>query len=220
MRRDLQTPLAMSILSFLRERPMHPYEIKHMMQVRHHDQVIKLRGGSLYSTIDRMEKHGFITILKTERAGNRPERTTYALTEEGERALLDWLRDAIVHPQQDYSPFGAVIAFLPHLMPHEVVELLRHRLDALHQLGQESDRLMESEFWSGLSPMFKLHQRYADTLRNAEMDWIAIQIAQIESGALVWPDVIVEWHQRRGSWTEPSAEVADDRNEQTGLVQT
>jgi len=207
----------MSILSFLRERPMHPYEIKHIMQVRHHDQVIKLRGGSLYSTIDRLEKHGLVSVLKTDRAGNRPERTTYALTEAGEQALLDWLRDTVAHPQPDYSPFGAVIAFLPHLMPGEVVELLRYRLTALRQQAEESDRRMADEFWSGLPPMFKLHQSYADALRRAEMEWIAAQIAHIEAEELVWPEVIVEWHRRRGSWTEPSTHPPADRNERAGL---
>ena len=217
MRRDLQTPLAMSILSFLRERPMHPYEIKHTMQVRHYDQVIKLRGGSLYSTIERLQKHGLVSVLKTDRAGKRPERTTYRLTEEGEQALLDWLRDAVAHPQPDYSSFGAVIAFLPHLMPSEVIDLLHHRLDALRQQAQESDRLMADEFWSGLSPMFKLHQSYTDTLRRAEMEWVASQIARIEAGDLVWPEVIIDWHRRRGSWTEPSVGSPSGRNERTGL---
>ncbi|MGI8486833.1 MAG: PadR family transcriptional regulator [Thermomicrobiales bacterium] len=202
MSQKSQSPLAMSILSFLRERPMHPYEIKHMMQVRHHDQVFKLTGGSLYSTINRLEAQGHISPLKTERSGKRPERTTYQLTPEGESELLDWLRQAVAEPFPEYSNFGAVIAFLPHLMPSEVLELLVMRLAALGRNEQEAEREMQNEFWSTIPSMFKLHARYAATLRQAEIEWITTLVADIESGQIAWPKVIVDWHKRRGSWTE------------------
>ena len=198
----IQTPLAMSILSFLRERPMHPYEIKHIMKVRHHDQVIKLSGGSLYSTINRLEAQGLISVLKTERPGKRPERTTYELTPEGENDLLDWLRRSLAEPLPDFSNFGAVIAFLPHLMPTEVLELLLQRLTALEKKERETELTMRNEFWSTLPPMFKLHADYDAALRRAEIEWISSLIADIESGQLAWPDVIIDWHRRRGSWTE------------------
>ncbi len=202
MSRNAQTPLAMSILSFLRERPMHPYEIKHMMQVRHHDQVFKLSGGSLYSTINRLEAKGLISVLKTEREGKRPERTTYQLTTEGERELLDWLRQGVAAPMQEHSNFGAMIAFLPHLMPSEVLELLEIRIAALKHIEQEAELELQNEFWSTIASMFKLHARYAAALRQAEIEWITALVADIETGQISWPSVIVDWHRRRGSWTE------------------
>jgi DNA-binding PadR family transcriptional regulator len=93
MRRELKTPLALAILNLLYERPMHPYEMQQLMRERGHDQVIKLKGGSLYSTIERLTAAGLITPVETTREGRRPERTVYAITETGQDELTMWLHE-------------------------------------------------------------------------------------------------------------------------------
>ncbi len=212
MKASLHTPLALSILSFLRERPMHPYEIKHMMQERRHDVVVKLRGGSLYSTINRLEAEGMIVATGTEREGRRPERTTYALTPDGEAGLLDWLRDSIATPVREFPHFGSMIAFLPHLMPREAAALLRARVANLEEASHQHDLMLRDEFWSRLPRMFQVHAEYTAHMRAAETAWVRSLADDVESGALTWPEVIVEWHRRRGSWVEdespsPSSET-------------
>ncbi len=204
MNASLKTPLALSILSFLRERPMHPYEIKHMMRERHHDEVVKLRGGSLYSTINRLEAEGLIVATGTEREGRRPERTTYALTPEGETELLTWLRESIAVPIREFPHFGSMLAFLPHLMPSEASALLRERLASLEAEAAQSALVLEDEFWGRLSRMFRIHAEYATHLRNAEIAWVRALADDIDAGTLAWPDVIVAWHRRRGSWSDGS----------------
>ncbi|MDQ3656620.1 MAG: PadR family transcriptional regulator [Chloroflexota bacterium] len=209
MKASLQTPLALSILSFLRERPMHPYEIKHMMRERRHDDVVKLRGGSLYSTIDRLEAEGLIVVTGTDREGRRPERTTYALTPDGEAGLLDWLRDSIATPVREYPHFGSMLAFLPHLMPSEAAALLRERVANLEAEAAQSELVLGDEFWGRLPRMFHVHAEYATHMRRAEIEWVRVLADDIEAGTLAWPDVIVAWHRRRGSWVE--AEETDSR---------
>src|SRR5213082_2812156 len=81
----------LAVLSLLRERPMHPYEILRLLKERHKDDVLVLKRGSLYNAIRRLEGAQFIEALETTRNGRRPERTTYRLTEAGERGLTDWL---------------------------------------------------------------------------------------------------------------------------------
>src|SRR5688500_6704785 len=102
MQRGLRTPLALSILSLLLDRPMHPYEMRVHLKERGHDQVIKLKGGSLYSTIDRLAAAGLIRAVETSREGRRPERTVYALTETGETEHLRWLRELIAEPVHEF----------------------------------------------------------------------------------------------------------------------
>jgi DNA-binding PadR family transcriptional regulator len=205
----IRTPLAVSILSILRERPMHPYEIKQMMHERGHDRVTKLRGGSLYSTIGRLERDGMIAVVGTERQGRRPERTTYSLTPAGEAEFMTWLRETIATPVREYPELGSISAFLAHLMPWEAARLLRKRLALL-----ESDvGLVEAEtierYGSDLPRLFRIHDEYASRMHQAEIDWVRDLIADIETGRLVWPDVIVAWHRRRGTWVEePENETA------------
>ncbi|TMD75011.1 MAG: PadR family transcriptional regulator, partial [Chloroflexi bacterium] len=45
------SPLALSILQLLDERPMHPYELAATMRDRHQDEFIRLNFGSLYHTV-------------------------------------------------------------------------------------------------------------------------------------------------------------------------
>src|SRR5437660_6345133 len=76
-----RTPLALAVMNLLAERPMHPYEMKSTMKERGHDQVIRLKGGSIYDTVERLEAGGFIKSQETSREGRRPERTVHAITE-------------------------------------------------------------------------------------------------------------------------------------------
>jgi DNA-binding PadR family transcriptional regulator len=214
MKPSLRTPLAMSILSTLRERPMHPYEIFHTMEFRKHDRVVKLRRSSLYSTIDRLEAEGLIVAIGTDREGRRPERTTYDLTPEGEGELLDWLRESIASPAQEFSRFGSLIAFLPHLMPWEAVSLLRQRLAHLERESNAHESMLAEPQWRHMPSLFKVHEGYAATMREAEIAWVRRLAEDIEAGRLPWPGVIVDWHRRRGSWrdaadSKPPSEAID-----------
>lgn len=83
------TPLAMAALALLAERPMHPYEMYQTLIHRSEDRIVKVRPGSLYHTVARMADQGLARVTGTEREGNRPERTTYEITERGHLALAE-----------------------------------------------------------------------------------------------------------------------------------
>jgi len=76
-------PLALAVLALLFERPMHPYEMGATLKELHKEESIKLRYGSLYTVIDALIARRLIEAGETSRAGNRPERTVYTLTEAG-----------------------------------------------------------------------------------------------------------------------------------------
>ena len=76
------------VLVLLAEAPMHPYEMQRLMQWRGKDDVVRVQRGSLYPAVERLMRAGLIEPLETERAGRRPERTVYQLTEEGRDTAL------------------------------------------------------------------------------------------------------------------------------------
>ena len=47
------TPLALAVLRLLDTRTMHPYEMHQVVRDHGTDQVIKVRAGSLYHTVER-----------------------------------------------------------------------------------------------------------------------------------------------------------------------
>ena len=87
------TPLGISVLALLVERPMHPYEMYRLLLERHEDRRVKIRPGSLYHTVDRMAESGLVEATGTERDGGRPERTTYRITDAESTALLQAAAD-------------------------------------------------------------------------------------------------------------------------------
>ena len=53
--------------------------------------------GALYRELRSMEREGLIEAARTEKVGNRPERTVYAITDEG-RLELATLREQAMRP--------------------------------------------------------------------------------------------------------------------------
>src|SRR3979490_2286143 len=116
-----RTPLALAVMNLLADRPMPPSEMKWTMKERGHDQVIRLKGGSIYDTVERLESGGFIQAQATSREGRRPERTVYAITEAGRDEIMAWLRELLAEPINEYPQFGAALAFFAALDKDEVV---------------------------------------------------------------------------------------------------
>src|SRR6202171_5761495 len=116
-----RTPLALAVMNLLMEQPMHPYEMKSKMKERGHDQVVKIKGGSIYDTVERLERGGFIKSQETSREGRRPERTVYAITETGREEIKDWLRELLAEPVHEFPQFGAALAFFAAVDKDEVV---------------------------------------------------------------------------------------------------
>src|SRR6202007_867247 len=99
------SPLALSILELLSERPMHPYELAAPMRSPTHHEFIRLNFGSLYHTVDSLERYGWIVPAEKEKEGNRPERTIYRLTDSGRTILLQVVSEIIAQPRRGAPHF-------------------------------------------------------------------------------------------------------------------
>jgi DNA-binding PadR family transcriptional regulator len=196
-----RSPLALAILALLAEEQMHPYRMQQLIKQRHKDDVINVRlRASLYQTIERLLRGGLIEVQETEKAENRPERTIYRLTEEGDATARQWLRQMLAHPINEFPEFPAAISVMPMLSQEEVLELLSQRESALAAQIAEIDRKLE-----GIAPylprLFLLEMEHERALLNAERQWLSGVIADLQSGALHWDD---EW---LAAQTPPPEEV-------------
>jgi DNA-binding PadR family transcriptional regulator len=202
MKREVRTPLSLSVLNLLNERAMHPYEMQQLMRERGHDFVIKLKGGSLYNTIERLIAAGLIEAGETSREGRRPERTVYALTAAGRHELIQWMRELLARPIHEYPWFGAVLAFLAALPPDDVRNLLEFRRLALEAEVAAGESMIRSVANLGLPRLFGIESEYALAMRRAEMVWVNGLIEEIRSGTLVWPAEVMAWHAARATGEE------------------
>jgi DNA-binding PadR family transcriptional regulator len=179
-----RTPLALAVMNLLAERPMHPYEMKSTMKERGHDQVIRLKGGSIYDTVERLESGGFIEAQATSREGRRPERTVYKITEAGRDEIMAWLRELLAQPVNEYPQFGAALAFFAALDKDEVVRLLKLRMALLDGQAAGEEKQLKSFMEMGLPRLFLVEGEYAVSMKRAERDWVRHLIDDIDGGRL------------------------------------
>src|SRR3982074_1984674 len=126
-RRQPRVLWSLAVLSLLRERDMHPYEMQRQMHVRYTDDLLALKRGSLYHAINQLQRDGLIEPVETSREGRRPERTVYRVTPDGEDELILWLRDLLSTPVREPSQFMTALAHLLQLDPTDALQQLQLR---------------------------------------------------------------------------------------------
>jgi DNA-binding PadR family transcriptional regulator len=203
-RRKVANPLALAVLACLFERPMHPYEMATTMRDRHKDESIKLNYGSLYAVVEALLRHHLIAEQETVRAGNRPERTVYCLTDAGRLELIDWLSELISTPVKEFTQFEAGLCLLPVLAPDEAVNLLEARCRRLDAEMAEANATREQIARQNLPRLFIVEAEYRWRLKEAELAWTRELAAEIAAGRLEGIDQWRLWHEsRRGDHGPP-----------------
>ncbi|MEU0881312.1 PadR family transcriptional regulator [Lentzea sp. NPDC005914] len=165
-------PLALAVLALLSERPMHPYEMAQTMRERHQEEVIKLNYGSLYTVVESLHKHELITASATQRAGNRPERTVYAVTDTGTAELHDWLRELIAVPAREYPRFEAGISMVGLLPPPDALAVVEQRCTAVDEQLTALAVLLERLAGMGLPQLAWIELDYRMAMLRAERAWL------------------------------------------------
>jgi DNA-binding PadR family transcriptional regulator len=179
------SPLALCILELLNERPMHPYELAATMRSRHYDEFVRLNFGSLYHTVEVLERDGWIVSSEREKEGRRPERTIYRLTDAGRGALLAAVSDIVSQPRREYQHFSAGLMFMHHLEAQEASQLLEQRAQTLQAVATKLSRLLdELSATHGRLDVIELEHKIA--LIEAERAWVRKVAKEVAAGKLEW----------------------------------
>jgi DNA-binding PadR family transcriptional regulator len=193
-KRKVGNLLALAVLSYLTQRPMHPYELGRTLRDNGDERSIKYNHGSLYMVVQQLTKAGFIVEQETTRAGQRPERTVYALTDAGRGELRDWLRELIEEPRHEYPQFVAALSLIGALPPSEALELLRRRLDRLAARRAETRALIDDTLGRGVPGLFLIEEEYRLALLEAESAFVERFIEQITDPETGWRRMWAEFH--------------------------
>jgi DNA-binding PadR family transcriptional regulator len=180
-RRTVANPLGLAVLALLREKPMHPYQMASTLRERAKEESIKLNYGSLYTVVGALERGGLVLARETVREGARPERTVYALTEEGERELVDWMSELLSVAAKEYPRFEAALSLMPVLPPDDVARLLENRVQRLDVQVAKLTSTMELARKQGLERLFIIESEYEIVMREAERTWVAALVKLIRT---------------------------------------
>lgn len=180
------TPLAISALALLNERPMHPYEMYQLLLERHEDRFVKIRPGSLYHTVERLHGDELVEITGTDRNGNRPERTTYAITAAGRNAVTARVRELISQPVREYPHFPLALSEAHNVTAAEAAADLRQYVAALDDDIATLESALDGYRGRGVEETYLVGADYLLTMTVAQRDWINDLITRIDHKDFPW----------------------------------
>lgn len=181
--------LALALLSMLAEEPMHAYRMQQLIKERRKDDVVNVsQRNSIYQTIQRLVRDGLAEIVSTERAENRPERTTYRITDAGRTTLSEWLRSVLSTPATEYPEFPAALSFLPNLAPPDATAALTARIAHLEQrLALLDDEI--AQVTKFLPRLFAVESEYQRQVAAAELAYVRNLVEDLRAERITWPFV-------------------------------
>ncbi len=177
-------PLALAVLVSLYEKPMHPYEVAQTLRQRAKQESVRLNYGSLYAVVESLEKHGFVKATGTVREGKRPERTVYAITDDGAREMDDWLTELLGVPTKEYPAFMAGLSFIAALSPDDALMALKGRADTLSVKLAGMRGAMGAAQKAGLPRIFELEAEYEEAQLAAELKFVKALVKELEEETL------------------------------------
>jgi DNA-binding PadR family transcriptional regulator len=128
---NLTRLMALGILA--RSGPSHGHQIRRVADLTDVAEWGGVSVGALYRELRAMERDGLVEATRTEKVGNRPERTVYAITDEGRLELVA-LREQAIKPSlaSGPDPLGVALLFAADGLDRaELRRTLRARRDML-----------------------------------------------------------------------------------------
>lgn len=103
--------LEYTLLGFLRQQPMHGYQIsRQLARIDGLGLVWRVKLSLLYALLNRLEAEGLIEARR-EPQPSRPMRKVFHLTQEGERVFSRWLETPVMQPRAMRIEFLAKLYF-------------------------------------------------------------------------------------------------------------
>ena len=179
------TPLGVVVLALLREGDMHPYEMLRLLRQRRKDRVVAISNGTFYHTVSRREGAGLLAEVGVDREGNRPERTTYALTAQGYDIVAEWVRREL--PRIDRpAQFRVALAEAHNLSRAEVIDLLtaRRELVAADLAGHRAALTRTQS--KGVPDQFVIDVERDEAILAADVAWLDDLLLRLTTREIAW----------------------------------
>ncbi|MFV2118562.1 PadR family transcriptional regulator [Streptomyces sp. Act-28] len=183
-RRALDNPIVLAVLGLLLEQPAHPHRILAELHRRSDNHAAAITRGTLYNVVAALTEAGWLAPQGRERSGNRPERTVYALTEEGRDELVRRLDSQIRNPEREFSQFLGAVAYLGALGASGAAEALAERARRLRQRTAADEERLADALAAGVPRLHVIEAEYALCLARAETAWIDSVIDELRAGSL------------------------------------
>jgi PadR family transcriptional regulator, regulatory protein AphA len=151
-----------ALLGFLRQQPMHAYEIHQtLLRAEALGLVWHLKQSLVYVMLERLEAEGYITAA-LEPQGSRPPRKILQLTPGGQQAFAEWLVAPVGHGRDFRLEFLAKLYFASQDNPASAATLIAAQQaacrDWLVDLRAQADALSDAHDYDWLVIQFRVGQ--------------------------------------------------------------
>lgn len=166
--------------------PVHGYEVRRELLSWNADRWANVAPGSIYHALRKLAEEGLLREAATAQVGGRPARTTYEITEVGERVFQELLREYWWESKEASDPFLVAFSLLPALPRREAAAALRNRAAMLRATAQGLRASLETGWLQEAKPahvaeMFRLWVDRAET----DAAWCERVAGRVEAGELV-----------------------------------
>lgn len=158
-----------ALLGFLRERPMHGYEIhQRLRDPAGLGLVWRLKQSQVYALLGKLEDEGFIGgTLKPQDAG--PTRRIYRLTKSGRERFREWVQSPVPHGREVRQEFLAKFYFARCEGRQVAAQLIGRQRTTCHAWLQAQE---EHGSARELPPFERLVRAFRAGQIEAILDWL------------------------------------------------
>lgn len=175
-------PTKLVILGLLRDRDLHGYEIKHIIE-DHMGDWTNIAFGSIYFALGKLTEEGFIRKAGVEKPTGRPARSVYTITERGRDEFSRLLKELWSTQRQQYFDLDIALFFVKALPREETEGYLSGRIHDTekiidHVTGHKKEQIANPYVPPIAEALFdhSLHHL------NAELTWLKEVLRKFESG--------------------------------------
>ncbi|MDX6248601.1 MAG: hypothetical protein QOF10_1961 [Kribbellaceae bacterium] len=186
--------------------PAYGYQLRRELMTWNVQEWANINPGSIYTGLRTLAKHGFLQEIE-EGAGNKPGRTSYKLTVDGESEYFTLLRKAL-WSVDGFNPgqMQAALSFLWSLRRDEVIAALESRIVQLEQQAKaepfsERQILEDPGTPNHVVEMFRI----ANARDRGELEWTRNFRDRVAEGAYSFAGEAPDWAPHPSmisQWTE------------------
>ena len=161
--------------------PQHGYQLKKTISEELED-FTQIKLPTIYYHLEKMSAQGLIEG-SSERAGARPEKTIYAITQSGMEAFSAALHDQLSAQYRPVFSNDALFYFSDHLPEDEIFRSLQKQRECLLQSMQTIDQHKQQTLAfipEDEKPMVNIIFAHHEYHFRAELDWVEYALMQMK----------------------------------------
>jgi DNA-binding PadR family transcriptional regulator len=178
--------------------PLHGHQIRQQAQSDRTEYWTDIKVGSVYGALKRLASEGLVREVRTEKVGNRPERTIYEITGEGRRALEAIRFAALRDLDRHFDPFDLALAQSRDIAGEDLSQIVDIRVAALRAQLAAQRHVAETDD-PYLNEAERMVLRHLIARTEAEISWHAELAARLPKVAADFADGVGGPHQAAGS---------------------